>query len=379
ALPSAAAACSQPPPALPAEQEEAAGEAAILPALGGRLLWQDARPSGPLEAASEVEELDRRRAGKREKQETRLETEELPDPTFRYWQPEQGPWLQGGGELEGGGGDCAGEPAKRRRRKKKERSRERLAEGAPAAIKEEPLDVPCLGGLPEENLRAIGEDPVGEAPSCKKRKKRSRERLPEGGAAAIKEEPLDVPCLGSLPEEGLGSPREETGREFAGYIKQSPGKEAGGLWGVAALKEELGDVPSLGSLGVTPEDPTEEPPSYKKKKKKKSRERGAEGLCSITTVKEEPGDTSCLESLLGLGSARGGPAGDLLACKKKKKKGGKLDKEPLQEQEAAPLWQEPGLEEPLQTNWASPSPQKKRREGRRREGEDQAGLSAAGT
>uniref|UniRef100_A0A8C6YDF8 Uncharacterized protein n=1 Tax=Naja naja TaxID=35670 RepID=A0A8C6YDF8_NAJNA len=375
-----------------AEEPAAAAAAtgpATLPGLGGRLLWQDARPSGHLEAASwsgEAEEPGRRRARKKEKKrKTGLETEELPDPSSRYWQPEGEPRLQGGRELEGGG--C--------RTKETKAGAEELW-GA-AAIKEELGDVPCLGSLPEENPRATGEDPSGEVPGCKKKKKkkkkkerRSQERASEGlwGVFAIKEEPGDVPCLGSLPEEGLGSPREEPGRELAGYIKRSPGKGAGGLWSVGALKEELGDIPSLGSfaeesLGVTPEDPAGEPPSCKKRKKKKSRERAAEGLWGMAALKEEPGD-SCLGSLPEEGL---GPAGELLACRKKEEK---LDKEPLWEQGtetqqhvldwAAPLSQEAEeLEEPWQTNRAATSPRPKKKGRRRRERGSQAGLFAAGT
>ncbi|XP_034293820.1 DNA-directed RNA polymerase I subunit RPA34 [Pantherophis guttatus] len=382
-------------PPLLEEEEAAATEPAVLPVLGGQLLWQDARPSGHLEEGSssgEVEEPDRRRARKREKWKTGLETEELPDPSSRYWPPEQEPWWQGGREPEGDGGDCAGELAgcKAKKKKKKKTMQEELWDAA--AIKEEPVDVPCQRSLPEENPRAIGEDPAG-VPSCKKKKKKkSRERLAEGlwGAAAIKEELGDVPCPGNLLEEGLGSPREEPGWELAGYIKESPGKGAGRLWGIVALKEELGDAPSLGSLaqesrGVTPEDPAGELPNCKKKKKK-SRERLVEGLWGVAAIKEEPRDISCLGSLLeeGLGSDKGGPAGELLACKKKKK--GKLDKEPLQEQGtetqvdwATPLWQERGPEEPLQTNGAAPSPRPKKKKKGRREREDQAGLYAAGT
>ncbi|XP_070806230.1 DNA-directed RNA polymerase I subunit RPA34 [Pituophis catenifer annectens] len=379
------------------EEEEAATEPAMLPVLGGQLLWQDARPSGHLEEGSSVEEPDRRRARKREKWKTGLETEELPDPSSRYWQPEQEPRRQGGREPQGDGGDCAGEPAgcKAKKKKKKKTMQEAVAEDLwdAAAIKEEPVDVPCLWSLPEENPRAIREDPAG-VPSCKKKKKKkkSRERLAEGlwGAAAIKEELGDVPCPGNLLEEGLGSPREEPGWELAGYIKESPGKGAGGLWGIVALKEELGDAPSLGSLaqesrGVITEDPAGELPNCKKKKKK-SRERLVEGLWGVAAIKEEPRDISCLGSLLeeGLGSDRGGPAGELLACKKKKR--GKLDKEPLQEQGtetqvdwATPLWQERRPEEPLQTNGAAPSPRPKKKKKGRREREDQAGLYAAGT
>ncbi|XP_058052126.1 DNA-directed RNA polymerase I subunit RPA34 [Ahaetulla prasina] len=379
-------------PRLLKEEVAAATEPAVLPVLGGQLLWKDARPSGHLEEGSllrEVKELDRRARKREKKRKTRLETKELPDPSSRYWQPEAEPWLQGGREPKGGGGDCAGEPAGCKAKKKT--TQETAAEGlwGAAAIKEEPVDVPCLESLLEENLRAIGEDPAGVPSWKKKKKKKRRERLAEGlwGAAAIKEEPGDVPCLGSLPEEGLGW-------ELAGYIKQSPGKGAGELWSIVALKEELGDVPSLGSLpeeslGVTPEDSIGEHPSCKKKKRRRrSRERAAEELWGVAAIKEEPGDISSLGNLLeeGLESARKGPAGELLACKKNKK--GKLDKEPLQEQGtetqldwAAPLWQEAGQEEPLQTNGAvpSPRPKKKKKEGRRREGEDQAGLFEAGT
>lgn len=367
---------------LKAEETEAT-EPATLPAFGGQ-------PMGPLEEGSwsgGEEEPERRRARKKEKKrKSNRETEGSPDHNSRYWQPEPDPCLaRASRDPEGGLGDCK---AKKRRRKSTQG-----AEGlwGITAIKEEPVDVSCLG--------AVGEDPAGELPSCKKKKKRrSREKGAEGlwGVIAIKEEPGDVPCLGSLLGEGLGSPREEPGREFPGYIKQSPGKGAEGLWGIAALKEELGDVPSLGSLaeeslGATTEDPAEELFSCKKKKKKKkSRERVAEELWAVAALKEEPGDIGCLGSLPegGLGSARGGPAGELLACKKKKK--GKRDKEPLQEQRtetqqllesivqdwAICLGQEAGPEQPLQTNGEAPKPRAKKK---RREGEDQAGLFAAGT
>ncbi|XP_015669340.1 DNA-directed RNA polymerase I subunit RPA34 [Protobothrops mucrosquamatus] len=327
---------------LKAEEAEAT-EPATLPAFGGR-------PTGPLEEGAwpgREEEPERRRGRKKEKKrKSNRETEGSPDPNSRSWRPERDPCLpRGSREPEGGLGDCGGgEPAlggckaKKRRKSTQGAGAEGLW-GIPA-IKEEPVDVSCLGSPLEEGLGAVGEDPAGELHSCKKKKKRSREKGAEGlwGVLAIKEEPGDVPCLGSLLGEGLGSPREEPGREFPGYIKQSPGKGAEGLWGITALKEELGDVPSLGSLaeeslGAITEDPAEELFSCKKKKKKKkSRERVAEELWAVSALKEEPEDIGCLGSLPegGLGSARGGPAGELLACKKKKK--GKMDKEPLQEQ-----------------------------------------------
>uniref|UniRef100_A0A8C5RFA6 DNA-directed RNA polymerase I subunit RPA34 n=1 Tax=Laticauda laticaudata TaxID=8630 RepID=A0A8C5RFA6_LATLA len=340
-----------------------------------------------------------RRARKKEKQrKARLEPEELPNPRSRAWQPEWELRWQAGREPGKGGCKAPGREG---------------PWGAAAAVKEEPGDAPCLGSLPAESPR--------EAPSCKKKK--SRERAAE--------EP------GNLLEEGLGPPREDPGRELPGCIKQSPGKGAGGLWGVGTLKEEPGDAPSLGSLaeeslGVTPGDLAGEPPSCKKKRRKK-RERAAEGLWGTAAIKEEPGDAPSLGSLAeeSLGVTPGdlageppsckkrkkreraaeglwgtaavkeepgdsclghlpeehlGPAGELLACKKEK-----LDKEPLCGQGtemqqrlessvldwAAPLWQEAeGPEEPWQRNGEAPRPKKK---GRRREREDQAGLFAAGT
>ncbi|XP_026577215.1 DNA-directed RNA polymerase I subunit RPA34 isoform X1 [Pseudonaja textilis] len=176
------------------EAEEPAAAAApgpaTLPGLGGRLLWQDARPSGHLEEASWSGEAGRRARKKAKKRKTRPETEELPNPSSRYWQPEWELRLQGGREAE---------------------MPEAGAEGlwGAAATKEEPGDAPCLGSLLEENPRGTGEDPAGEVPSGKKKKKkerRSRERAAEGlwGLAAIKEEPGDALCLGHLPEEHLG-------------------------------------------------------------------------------------------------------------------------------------------------------------------------------
>lgn len=342
-------------------------EPATLPAFGGRLM-------GPLEEGSwsgGEEAPQRRRARKKgKKQKSNRETEGSPDPNSRYWQPERDPCLpEGSREQEGGLGDCRGEPELGRCKAKRRR---KSAGGAGAeglwgvtAIKEEPVDVPGLG--------AIGDDPAGELPGCKK-KKRRREKGAEGlwGITAIKEEPGDIPCLGSLPEEG---------GEFPGYIKQSPGKGAEVLWGVAALKEELGGVPSLGShaeesLGAVAEDPAEE--LFRCKKKKKSRERVAEELWAVAALEEQPGDIRCMRSLPegGLGSARGGPAGELLACKKKGKplqeRGTETQQllEPLVQDWAAPLRQEAGLEQPSQTDGEAPKPRPKKR--RRREGEDQA-------
>ncbi|KAK9394224.1 DNA-directed RNA polymerase I subunit RPA34 [Crotalus adamanteus] len=376
-----------------------ATEPAMLPAFGGR-------PMGPLEEGSWLgeEEPERRRARKKEKKrKSNRETEGSPDRNSSSWQPERDPCLPiGSREPEGGLSECGGEPALGRCKAKKRRRKSTQRAGAEGlwgitAIKEEPVDLSCLGSPLEESLGAVGEDPDGEPPSCKKKRKRgSREKAAEGlwGVLAIKEEPGDVPCLGSLLGEGLGSPREESGREFPGYIKQSPGKGTEGLWGIAALKEELGDVPFLGSLaeeslGATTEDPAEELFSCKKKKKKKRREKVEEELWAVAALKEEPGDIGCLGSLPegGLGSARGGPAGEPLACKK-----GKLDEEPLQEQRtetqqllesivqdwAMPLGQEARPEQPLQTNGEGPKPRAKKKK-RRREGEDQAGLFAAGT
>ncbi|KAM3830053.1 DNA-directed RNA polymerase I subunit RPA34 [Vipera latastei] len=369
---------------LPKAEEAEATEPATLPAFGGRLM-------GPSEEGSwsgGEEAPQRRRAGKKEKKRKgSRETEGSPDPNPRYWQPERDPCLpEGGREQEGGLGDCGGEPelgrCKAKRRRKSARGAGAEGLWGVTAIKEEPVDVPCLG---EEGLGAVEDDPAGELPGCRK-KKRRREKGTEGlwGVTAVKEEPGDIPCLGSLPEEGLGSAREEPGGEFPGYIKQSPGKGAEGLWGVAALKEELGDIPSLGShaeesLGAVTEDPAEELFSCKKKKKKKSRERVAEELWAVAALEEQPGDIRCMRSFPegGLGSARGGPAGELLACKKKGKplqeRGTETQQllEPLVQDWAAPLRQEAGPEQPSQTDGEAPKPRPKRRR-RRREGEDQA-------
>ncbi|XP_026546361.1 DNA-directed RNA polymerase I subunit RPA34, partial [Notechis scutatus] len=84
-----------------AEEPAAATGPATLPGLGGRLLWQDAQPSGHLEEASwsgEAEEPGRRARKKAKKRKT--ETEELPNPSSRYWQPEWELRLQGGRERE---------------------------------------------------------------------------------------------------------------------------------------------------------------------------------------------------------------------------------------------------------------------------------------
>ncbi|XP_070620511.1 DNA-directed RNA polymerase I subunit RPA34 [Erythrolamprus reginae] len=364
------------PPREEEEGEEAVTEPALLPALGRDAPVSGHSEEGPL--SGEAEGLDGRRARKRgRKRQAGLEAEEVQEPSSRYWQPEGEPWLLGEREPPEGDG-CAGEPAgpkaKKKKKKKKEAAREEAVAGglwaaaAAAAIKEEPVEVPCVG---EEDPGATGGDPAGEGlngqKKKKKKKRRSRERPAEElwAATAIKEEPGDVPCLGSLPEEAPGSPREEPAGGFAGHIKQSPGKGAGGPWGTVALKEELGDLPSLGSRGAIGQLPS--------CKKKKSRERVAEVLGGFSALKEEPGDTACSGGLLG-----GGLAGELLACKKEEK--GEVDQEPLQLDWAALLWQEAGpKEEPLQANGAawSPSPKRKKKKRKKeggRRGEDQAGL-----
>ncbi|XP_026577217.1 DNA-directed RNA polymerase I subunit RPA34 isoform X3 [Pseudonaja textilis] len=176
------------------EAEEPAAAAApgpaTLPGLGGRLLWQDARPSGHLEEASWSGEAGRRARKKAKKRKTRPETEELPNPSSRYWQPEWELRLQGGREAE-----------------MPEAGAEGLW-GLAAAIKEEPGDALCLGHLPEEHL-----GPAGELLACKK-EKLDKEPLWEQGTETqqrLESNVLDWAAPLWQEAEGLEEPWQRNG------------------------------------------------------------------------------------------------------------------------------------------------------------------------